>query len=34
MLILIPQAAELHELLLGLWGCEGAACARYFNEMQ
>ena len=28
------HAAELHELLLGLWGCEGAACAAYFSQMQ
>lgn len=24
------QAAELHELLLGLWGCKGAECAGFF----
>ena len=26
------EVAELHELLVGLWGCKGAACARFFNS--
>jgi hypothetical protein len=25
------QVAELHDLLIGLWGCKGAACARFFE---
>lgn len=25
------QAAELHELLLGLWGCKGVGCDRFFT---